>query len=112
MPSGSWSSPSQTESAESDFASDEDIEELRRRISAMHEELENILYNTHLAVGGEVSTKRMSELMNQVAELEKDVFGLGAAITKEDRAEDYTEPTDSIADELPGGKDYANQSDL
>ena len=75
------------ESAETNFASDEDVDTLRLRLSAMHEQLEGILYNTNLAVGAEVSSTRMTELKNIIAELEKDIFSLGGAITKEDRDE-------------------------
>ena len=75
------------ENVELDFATDEDVDSLRMRISAMHEELENILYNTNLAVGGEISSNRMAELKNIIAELEKDIYSLGGAITKEDRDE-------------------------
>ncbi len=74
------------ESAEFAFATDEDVDSLRMRISVMHEELEKILYNTNLAVGAEISSERMSELKNILAELEKNTFNLGGAITKEDRA--------------------------
>lgn len=72
-------------SAEEEFASGEELEKLRQRVAAMHTELENILYNTHLAVGEDVSSNRMTELKNNMAELEKNVMNLGAAITKEDR---------------------------
>ena len=74
-------------SAEADFATDEDLDDLRFRLAAMHSELENILYNTHLVVGEEISSTRMAELKNSIAELEKGVLGLGAIITKEDRDE-------------------------
>ncbi|MDO5441408.1 MAG: MBL fold metallo-hydrolase [Bacillota bacterium] len=77
----------ENETAELAFALDEDVESLRRRISDMHSELESILYNTKLAVDGEISVKRMVELKNNIAELEKDIYGLGATITKEDRNE-------------------------
>ncbi len=75
------------QNAEMDFASGEEIDKLRFRVAAMHSELENILYSTHLAVDQSVSAKRMSELKNKLAELEKDVFALGATVTKEDRDE-------------------------
>ena len=73
--------------AESDFASEAEIDNIRMRVSAMHSELENILYNTHLAVTSDISVGRIVELKNTIAELEKDIMDLGAAITKEDRNE-------------------------
>ncbi len=86
--------------AEKDFASDEEVEKLRLRVAAMHEELEKILYNTHLAVGSDVSTKRMAELKNDVAELEKGIFTLGADITKEDREDSNAGVIEDESDDM------------
>ncbi|MBR5741817.1 MAG: MBL fold metallo-hydrolase [Firmicutes bacterium] len=79
---------SATEAIEEEFVSDEEIDRTRQRLAAIHNNLENILYNTHLAIGSDISVNRMTELKNEIAELEKSVMDIGATISKEDRYEE------------------------
>jgi len=74
---------------EDEFVSDEEIERTRQRLASIHTDLENILYNTHLAIGSDISVARMTELKNEIADLEKSVMDIGATISKEDRYDEF-----------------------
>ena len=65
--------------------SEETIYEMKTRIANINEGLQNILYNTHLAVGADASPERLAEINNLIIELEKQYLNLGSAVTKEDR---------------------------
>lgn len=58
---------------------------IKNRIANINESLQKILYNTHLAMGGEISPERIAEINNIVLELEKQSLNLGSTVTKEDR---------------------------
>lgn len=72
-------------SAEAEFADEEQMERTRERISQIHDGLEQILYHTQLAIGGEISPQRMVEINNIVMELEKATMNLSSTVTREDR---------------------------
>ena len=52
--------------------------------------LEQILYNTQLAMGGQISPERMVEINNIVMELEKATMNLSSTVTLEDRRNEST----------------------
>lgn len=64
---------------------EETIRGIKLRIADINDSLQRILYNTHLAVGSELSPERVAEINNIVLELEKYSLNLGSAVTKEDR---------------------------
>ncbi len=92
----------EAEAIEKEFVSDEEIERTRQRLASIHNSLENILYNTHLAIGSDISVNRMTELKNEIAELEKSVMDIGATISKEDRYDEIAAAAEA-ADESEGG---------
>ena len=63
---------------------DEALSVMKGRIADIHDDLEKILYNAHLAVDGNVAPERLAEINNIVLELEKSTLNLGSAVTKED----------------------------
>lgn len=67
-----------------ELAAPEEIINVRDKIADIHDDLESILYNTSLAVGGQVSPERLSEIKNIVLELEKSTLNLGSTVTQED----------------------------
>ena len=67
--------------------SQEAIYDMKRRIANINEGLQDILYNTNLAVGSDASPERLAEISNLIIELEKQYINLGSAVTKEDRPE-------------------------
>ena len=68
-------------------AMDQDVfEDIKGRISKVHNDLEKILYAAHLAMNEDASVNRLAELGNIVLELEKTSINLGSALTKEDIA--------------------------
>ena len=50
----------------------------------MHDELEDILYSTTMAVSKELSPEKLTELKNTVADLEKEVLALGAVAASDE----------------------------
>ena len=64
---------------------EETVSEIKHKIAEISENLDMILYNTHLAVGEKMSPERLSEINNIVLELEKSSLNLGSAVTEEDR---------------------------
>lgn len=72
------------EKALKDAMDSEALEGIKKNISDIHRRLEEILYNTHLAVDGGLSPEKMAKINNIVLELEKDSVNLGAAVTEED----------------------------
>jgi len=64
-----------------------DIERLgniKKRIANVHDDLEKILYNTHLAVDEGTSINRVLEINNILLALEKETLNLGSAVTQEE----------------------------
>lgn len=72
------------EEAMKEALDDETLAAMKVRIADVHDDLEKILYNTHLAVDGNVAPERLAEINNIVLELEKSTMNLGSAVTKED----------------------------
>lgn len=60
------------------------FEDIKERISRVHDDLESILYTAHLAMNTYASIARISEISNIVLELEKSSINLGSALTKKD----------------------------
>ena len=77
-------------SPEAEFADEEQMEKTRERIANIHDGLEQILYNTQLAMGGQISPERMVEINNIVMELEKATMNLSSTVTLEDRRNEST----------------------
>ena len=59
----------------------EEVQNIRKQISDIHDQLEHILYNANLVMGNDISEDKMVEINNMVQELEKASLGLGYAIT-------------------------------
>lgn len=72
-----------TEGVYERIASPESIINIKAKISSIHDDLESILYNTHLAVGGKLSKEQIAEINNIVLELEKNAINLGSAVAIE-----------------------------
>lgn len=64
----------------------EEIQDIRKRISDIHSDIETILYNTDLAMGSHISQDKMVKINNIVQELAKATLVLGSAVTEEDRS--------------------------
>ena len=64
---------------------DEEIQRVRMTLSNIHSKIENILYSTDLAMGSKLSDDKLTNIRNQVQELEKATISLGSAVTEEDR---------------------------
>lgn len=69
-----------------DQAMEEEVDEemlgsLRTNLFDIHRRIEDILYNTKLAVGEDMSPKELTEINNMVLELEKSTINLGAAVS-------------------------------
>lgn len=69
-----------------DGQKEDDIERLRTQLAKIHNQLENILYTTDLAVAPDISGEKLVKINNLVQELDKTTLVLGSAITEEDRA--------------------------
>ena len=72
-----------------EMVSPENLMKIKDKIASVHDELETILYNTHLAFGQELSPRQIAEINNLVMELEKNTLNLGSAITRE--SDSFTE---------------------
>lgn len=73
------------EEALQDAMDSEALEGIKKNIGDIHRRLEDILYNAHLAVNGELSPEKLAQINNIVLELEKNSVNLGAAITEEEQ---------------------------
>ncbi len=73
------------EEAEKAGVTYEEVQDVRRQISSIHREIENILYNTDLAMGQNVSEEKLVRINNVVQELAKATLVLGSTVTEEDR---------------------------
>ncbi len=62
----------------------ESLNNLKKRISDIHDHLEKILYTTQLATDEETIPEKTVELNNLVLELEKNILNLGSAVTDGD----------------------------
>lgn len=87
-----------SKSAEDEFVSADEIDEMRTRLSNMHSVLDNVLYNASGAVSENLTEEKLVEIKNTIAALEKNIINLGSTITKEDRDENDPLPLEG---ELP-----------
>lgn len=71
---------SRTDDPREELASKESIVSIKQKLSSIHEALETILYNTELAVDGELSPAQITEINNVVLELEKTTINLGSTV--------------------------------
>ncbi len=73
------------EEAKKEGVTYEEVQDVRRQISSIHRDIENILYNTDLAMGENVSEEKLVRINNIVQELAKATLVLGSTVTEEDR---------------------------
>lgn len=66
-------------------ADDDEIQNVRAKVSSIHDSIESILYTTSLATGTQISEEKLTKIRNIIQELEKATLGLGSAVTEEDR---------------------------
>ena len=60
---------------------EEVLNSLRANLFDIHRRIEDILYNTKLAVGQDISPEKLSKINNMVLELEKSTMNLGAEVS-------------------------------
>ena len=60
---------------------DEAIFDMRRRLIGVHNDLENILYNTVLAADDTLTEEKLRRISDLLRNLEKDSINLGSAVT-------------------------------
>ena len=65
-------------------ATEDQMLKVKNQLSKIHDQIETILYNTHLAVDGETSQEHISEISNIILELEKSSIKLGTAVAKKE----------------------------
>lgn len=66
------------------IATEEQLNRVKSQLSKLRDELETILYNTHLSVDQNTTQERINEISNSLIELEKNSIKLGSTIaTKE-----------------------------
>ncbi len=66
------------------IATEEQLNKVKNQLSKLRDELETILYNTHLSVDENTTQERINEISNSLIELEKNSIKLGSTIaTKE-----------------------------
>ncbi|NLE26253.1 MAG: MBL fold metallo-hydrolase, partial [Clostridiaceae bacterium] len=66
-----------------ELISPEALYKIKRNISSVHNALESILYNTHLAVGSDITPEQIIEINNIILSLEKDTYNLGSVMSLE-----------------------------
>jgi len=64
-----------------ELVSPEVIFEIKKNIASVHNALENILYNTHLAMGSNLTPEQVTEINNILISLEKNTYSLGAVMS-------------------------------
>ena len=69
------------------IATQDDMAKVKNQLSKIHDELETILYNTNLAVDGNVTQEHIDEINNVILELEKSSLKLGSAVAKKEVSE-------------------------
>ena len=60
-------------------ASEEQLIKVRNQLSKIHDEMETIIYNTHLAVDSGITQRCVNEINNIILEMEKNSIRLGTA---------------------------------
>ncbi len=69
------------EQAMKEEVDEEVLNSLRANLFDIHRRIEDILYNTKLAVGQDISPEKLSKINNMVLELEKSTMNLGAEVS-------------------------------
>lgn len=64
-----------------DYIDEETINNTNETLSDIHRRIEDILYNTKLAVNEKTSPEKLAKINNMVMELEKSTINLGAAVS-------------------------------
>ncbi|HKK96455.1 MAG TPA: MBL fold metallo-hydrolase [Anaerovoracaceae bacterium] len=65
---------------------DQDLQNLRNKISNISSNIDAVLYNAKLVTGSDIPVEKLIRINNVVQELEKASINLGATITEEDRS--------------------------
>ncbi|MGI6211621.1 MAG: MBL fold metallo-hydrolase RNA specificity domain-containing protein [Anaerovoracaceae bacterium] len=65
-------------------AEQEEIQDVRNHVAKIHDEIEDILYNTNLAMAGSMSQARLVKINNIIQELEKATIQLGSTVNEKD----------------------------
>ena len=86
----------------------EEIQQVRNKISNVHSDIEQILYNANLAMGKDISEEQLVQIKNIVQELEKATINLGTAVTEHfaDRWIVDEEREDELDRKHPGVRHY------
>ena len=66
-----------------DAIDNEAVEATKQRIIEIHDQIENLLYNTGLVMGEKLSPEKMSRINDLVLALQKDSLNLGSVITSD-----------------------------
>jgi metallo-beta-lactamase family protein len=66
-----------------EFVAPEALSDIKKRISSIHNALETILYNTHLAVGSDLTPEQVKDINNIIIELEKNTYRIGSVMSRE-----------------------------
>lgn len=66
-----------------ELISSESLFRIKKNISSVHNALESILYNTHLAVGSDITPEQITEINNIILSLEKNTYNLGSVMSLE-----------------------------
>lgn len=69
-------------SREDEYIREETINNTNETLSDIHRRIEDILYNTKLAVGDDIPQEELTKINNMVMELEKSTINLGAAVSE------------------------------
>lgn len=68
------------EEARKEAAQDEDVQSVRTQISAIHQELEDIIYNANIALEKEISEEKFNKIKNIVQDLNKSSMDLASIV--------------------------------
>ncbi|MGI6085843.1 MAG: MBL fold metallo-hydrolase RNA specificity domain-containing protein [Acetivibrionales bacterium] len=71
------------EEIKKELVSQEALFTIKKRIASLHNALETILYNTHLAIGASNTPEQVITINNIILELEKNIYNLGSAMSIE-----------------------------
>ncbi len=80
------SAPAEQRSAEEEFIDADQILNIQNQIREIHDNLEEILYQTNLALDEKTAAERLVQINNIIQQLSKDTLDLGSAVTREVRA--------------------------
>jgi len=64
-----------------ELVSPEAIFEIKKNIASIHNALENILYNTHLAMSSNLTPEQITQINNILISLEKNTYSLGSVMS-------------------------------